>query len=156
VTLAAPERGDGALVDDELWPDEPPGVAPGDDPVVVLADVPAELAVACAEPGRVKASPPATASPRAPVPAVTARSRVRARSRRTTADTVRGSLRFINAPSTEVNTLRFPQRPVAEVPVSSAAALNDWLAHLPGAARFACCGPSTRQDETGPVDDVIR
>jgi hypothetical protein len=118
VTLPAPEGDDGALEDeelwpdelvpDELWPDEPPDVAPDDDPVLVLADVPAELAVACVEPGRVTASPPATASPRTPVPAVTARSRLRARSRRTTADTVRGSLLFIIAPSRKLTPSDFP------------------------------------------------
>jgi hypothetical protein len=109
VTLPDPELDDGALVDEELWPDdelvpdelvadEPPDVA-CDDPVLVLVDVLAELAVACVELGRVKASPPATASPRTPAPAVAPRSRLRARSRRTTADTVRGSLLFIMAPS---------------------------------------------------------
>ena len=85
MTLPAPEGDDGALEDgelwpdllvpDELWPDEPPDVAPDDDPVLVLVDV----APVCVEPGSVTASPPATASPRTPVPAVTARSRVRAR-----------------------------------------------------------------------------
>jgi hypothetical protein len=127
VTLADPELDDGALADEEPWPDdelvpdeepvldEPPDVAC--DPVLALADVPAELAAACVELGRVKASPPATASPRAPVPTVTARSRVRARSRRTMAVTVRGSL-FIIAPSRKLTPsdfrnglwLRFPLR----------------------------------------------
>jgi hypothetical protein len=129
VTLADPELDDGAPEDEELWPDdelvpgeelvpdEPPDVA-CDDPVLVLVEVPAELAVACVELGRVKASPPATASPRAPAPAVTARSRLRDRSRRTTADTVRGSLLFIIAPSRKLTSsdfrtglwLRFPLR----------------------------------------------
>ena len=128
MTLPDPELDDGALADEELWPDElvpdeelapdePPDVA-CDDPVLVLADVPAELAVACTELGRVKASPPATASPRAPAPAVTARSRFWDRSRRTTADTVRGSLLFIIAPSRTLTPsdfrtglwLRFPLR----------------------------------------------
>jgi hypothetical protein len=100
VALAAAERGDGALADEELWPDDElwPDEEPGPDD---------ELAVACVEPGRVKASPPATASPRAPAPAVTARSRLRARSRRTRADTVRGSLLFIIAPSTKLTPLDF-------------------------------------------------
>jgi hypothetical protein len=122
VALAAPELDDGALADEELWPDdelepdelvpdelvpdEPADVPADDDPGPVLADVPAELAVACAEVGRMKASPPATASARAPVPAVTARSRVRARSRRTMAVTVRGSL-FIIAPSRKLTPLDF-------------------------------------------------
>jgi hypothetical protein len=135
VTLADPELDDGVLADEELWPedellpddelvpdealvlDEPPDVA-CDDPVLALVDVPAELAVACVELGRVKASPPATARPRAPVPAVTARSRLRNRSRRTMADTVRGSLLFIIAPSRKLTPsdfrnglwLRFPLR----------------------------------------------
>jgi hypothetical protein len=129
VTLADPEPDDGALAGEELWPDdelvpeeervldEPPDVASGD-PVLVLAEVPAELAVACVELGSVKASPPATASPRAPAPAVAARSRLRARSRRTTADTVRGSLLFIMTPSRKLTPLdcrnglwlRFPLR----------------------------------------------
>jgi hypothetical protein len=135
VTLPDPELDEGALADEELWPDdelvldeelvpdeelvldESPDVA-CDDPVLDLVDVPAELAVACVELGRVKASPPAAASPRAPAPAVTARSRLRARSRRTTADTVRGSLLFIIAPSRKLTPsdfrtglwLRFPLR----------------------------------------------
>ena len=44
-------------------PDEPRDAVPDDDPGLVLVDVPAELAVAWVEPGRVTASPPATASP---------------------------------------------------------------------------------------------
>jgi hypothetical protein len=118
VTLADPELDDGALADEEPWPDElvpdeelvldePPDVV-CDDPVLVLVDVAAELAVVCVELGRVKASPPATARPRAPVPAVTARSRLRNRSRRTTADTVRGSLLFIIAPSRKLTPSDFP------------------------------------------------
>jgi hypothetical protein len=124
VTLPAPELDDGALADDEPWPDEepwpddelwpdelvpdePPDVAPDDDPVLVLVDVPAELAVACVEPGSVTASPPATASPRAPAPAVTARSRMRARSRRATADAVRGSLLCIITPPRKLTPLDF-------------------------------------------------
>jgi hypothetical protein len=112
VTLPDPELEDGALVDeelvpeDELVPDEPPDVE-CDDPVLVLVDAPAGLAVACVELGRVKASPPATASPRTPAPAVTPRSRLRARSRRTTAGTVRGSLLFIMAPSRKLTPLDF-------------------------------------------------
>jgi hypothetical protein len=114
VALAEPELDDGAeeddwiepgeellvpddgllLRDDELLVPDPPEVAcDEEEPEVDLADV---LAV---ELGRVKASPPATARPRTPVPAVTARSRPRARSRFTTAITVRGSLRFIMSPS---------------------------------------------------------
>jgi hypothetical protein len=123
VTLPEPELEDGALVDGELWLDdepvpddepeldepwpEPPDAACDDDPVLVLVDVPAELAVACVELGRVRASPPATASPRTPAPAVTPRSRLRARSRCTTADTVRGSLLFIMAPSRKLTPLDF-------------------------------------------------
>jgi hypothetical protein len=123
VTLADPELDDGALVDEELWPDdelepdelepdelepdEPPDVAPDGDPGPVLVDVPAELAVACAELGRVKASPLAMASPRTPAPAVTPRSRLWARSRCTMADTVRGSLLFIMAPSRKLTPLDF-------------------------------------------------
>jgi hypothetical protein len=114
VALAEPELDDGAeaddridpdeellvpadellLRDDELFTPEPPALAcDEDEPAVDLAGV---LAVG---PGRVKASPPATARPRTPVPAVTARSRLRARSRFTTAVTVRGSLRLIMSPS---------------------------------------------------------
>ena len=125
MTLADPELDDGALADDEpglddepvlddepalddrLVPDDPPDVACDDDPVPVLVDVPAELAVTCVELGRVRASPPATASPAAPAPAVTARSRLRARSRRTMADTVRGSLLLIMAPSRKLTPLDF-------------------------------------------------
>jgi hypothetical protein len=129
VTLPDPELEDGALEDEELWPDDDPvldepvpdeepvldelwpevpdAAWDDDDPVLVLVDVPAELAVACVELGRVKASPPATASPRTPAPAVTPRSRLRARSRRTTADTVRGSLLFIMAPSRKLTPLDF-------------------------------------------------
>jgi hypothetical protein len=79
VTLPDPELDEGALADEELWPDdelvldeelvpdeelvldESPDVA-CDDPVLDLVDVPAELAVACVELGRVKASPPASGS----------------------------------------------------------------------------------------------
>lgn len=114
MALAEPELDDGAEEDDRIEPDEellvpddelllrddellvpgPPEVAcDEEEPEVDLADV---LAV---ELGRAKASPPATARPRTPVPAVTARSRPRARSRFTTAVTVRGSLRFIMSPS---------------------------------------------------------
>jgi hypothetical protein len=152
VTLPDPELDDGALADEEPWPadelvpedelvpdeelppdrelvpDEPPDVACDVDPVLVLPDVPAELTVAFVVAGRVNASPPATASPRTPAPAVAARSRLRARSRRATAGPVRGSVKFIHCSFTEVNTLRFPQRPVAEIPASSAAALNHRLA----------------------------
>ena len=92
---------------DELWPEPPEVACDDDDPVPVLVDVPAELAVACVELGRVKASPPATASPRTPAPAVTPRSRLRARSRCTTADAVRGSLLFIMAPSRKLTPLDF-------------------------------------------------
>jgi hypothetical protein len=124
VTLPDPELEDGALADDEpvpddvlvpdeepvldeLWPESPEVACDDDDPVPVLVDVLAELAVACVELGRVKASPPATASPRTPAPAVTPRSRLRARSRCTTADTVRGSLLFIMAPSRKLTPLDF-------------------------------------------------
>jgi hypothetical protein len=124
VTLPDPELEDGTLADEELWLDdelvpdeefvpddelvpEPPDVACDDDPVLVFAAVPGELAVACVELGRVKARPPATASPTTPAPAVTPRSRLRARSRRTTADTVRGSLLFIMAPSRKLTPLDF-------------------------------------------------
>jgi hypothetical protein len=107
VALAEPELDDGAEEDDRIAPDEellvpddelllpevPEVECDEEEPEVDLADV---LAV---ELGRVKASPPATARPRTPVPAVTARSRPRARSRFTTAITVRGSLRFIMSPS---------------------------------------------------------
>jgi hypothetical protein len=107
VALAEPELDDGAEEDDRIAPDEEllvpddellvpelPEVECGEeDPAVDLAGV------LWVELGRVKASPPATARPRTPVPAVTARSRPRARSRFTTAVTVRGSLRFIMSPS---------------------------------------------------------
>jgi hypothetical protein len=123
VTLAPPELADGAeeeddddellvpelpVPDDELVPPESSELAcedddPDDDP----ADVPAALDVLCAEPGRVKASPPATARPSTPAPAVAARSRPRARSRATTAVTVRGSLLFIMTPSRKLAPLLF-------------------------------------------------
>ncbi len=112
MALAVPELDDGAEEDDRIAPDEellvpdelllpdellvpelPDVECDEEDPELDLAAVLAE------EPGRVKASPPATARPRTPVPAVTARSRPRARSRFTTAVTVRGSLRFIMSPS---------------------------------------------------------
>jgi hypothetical protein len=102
-------------VPDEPVPDEEPvpddelpelPVACDDDPEPVLAD--AAPAVAWVELGRVKASPPATARPSTPAPAVTPRSRLRARSRRTTADTVRGSLLFIMSPSRTLTPPEFP------------------------------------------------
>ena len=64
MTLADPELDDGVLADEEPWPDdelvpdeelaldEPPDVA-SNDPVLVLVDVAAELAVVCVELGRV-------------------------------------------------------------------------------------------------------
>jgi hypothetical protein len=147
---------DELVPDEEPWPDELPDVAPDDDPVLVLADVPAELAVACVVPGRANASPPAAASPRAAVPAVAARSRLRARSRRTTAGPVRGSLLFIHCSFTEVNTPRLPQRPVAEVPASSAAALNDWAAHQPGGGLLVLRrGDGRRVGPQHPAGDVF-
>jgi hypothetical protein len=92
--------------DEELLVLEPPEVAcVADDPEPDLADV---LDVLCVELGRVKARPPATAKPSTPVPAVTARSRRRARSRFTTAVTVRGLLLFIMTPSGKVTLLNFP------------------------------------------------
>jgi hypothetical protein len=137
VTLAEPDVDDGAEEDDELLvpellvPEDEP-LAPesselaceDDDPDVDLADVPDALDVLCAELGRVKASPPATARPSRPVPAVAARSRPRARSRATTAVTVRGSLLFIMTPSRKLAPLTFPQRPVAGLSCPSAAPLN--------------------------------
>jgi hypothetical protein len=88
---------DGVLVPDDELPaaDFPEVECAEDDPALDLDDVPVVLAA----PGRVNASPPATTRPRTPVPAVTARSRPRARSRFTTAVTVRGSLLFIMSPS---------------------------------------------------------
>ena len=114
MALGEPELDDGAEEDDRIAPDEellvpddelllpddellvpelPEGECDEEEPEVDLA------AVLAVELGRAKASPPATARPRTPVPAVTARSRLRARSRFTTAVTVRGSLRFIMSPS---------------------------------------------------------
>lgn len=119
---AEPELDDGAEADDPLVPDdeplvpaeellvlEPPEVAcVADDPEPDLADVLDALDVLCVELGRVKARPPATARPSTPVPAVTARSRRRARSRFTTAVTVRGSLLFIMTPSRKLILLNSP------------------------------------------------
>jgi hypothetical protein len=121
VALAEPEADDGAdeddwipddelpVPEDELLAPDPPGVAREDDPAMDVADlgVDAPAAAACPEPGRVKASPPATASPSTPAPAVVARSRRRARSRCTRADTVRGSLLFIMSPSRKLAPLLF-------------------------------------------------
>ena len=121
MTWAEPELEDG---DELLVPDEEL-LVPDDDPVVLeppevaLADgedvaevpdvlVPDALAAVCVEPGRVTARPPATARPRTPAPAVTARSRPRARSRFTTAVTVRGSLLFIMSSFRKANTPNFP------------------------------------------------
>jgi hypothetical protein len=122
VAWAEPELDDGAEEDDPLVPDdeppvpdeellvlEPPEVAcVADDPEPDLADVLDALDVLCVELGRVKARPPATARPATPVPAVTARSRRRARSRFTTAVTVRGSLLFIMTPSRKLILLSSP------------------------------------------------
>lgn len=119
---AEPELDDGAEEDDPLVPDdeplvpdeellvpEPPEVAcVADDPEPVLADVLDALDVLCVELGRVKARPPATARPSTPVLAVTTRSRLRARSRFTTAVTVRGSLLFIITPSRKLTLLNSP------------------------------------------------
>ena len=137
MALAEPEVDDGAEEDDWIPEDEllvpedellaelPEVEFEDDDPEVDVAGlVPDALAAACAEPGRVKASPPATARPSTPVPAVAARSRPRARSRRTMAETVRGSLLFIMTPSRKLAPLTFPQRSMAELSGPSAAALN--------------------------------
>jgi hypothetical protein len=132
VALAEPELDDGAEEDDRIAPDEEL-LVPDDE--LLLPEVPEVecdeeepevdlAAVLAVELGRAKASPPATARPRTPVPAVTARSRLRARSRFTTAVTVRGSLRFIMSPSRKLTPPSFPQRPVAGVSAPSAAALN--------------------------------
>ncbi|MDX6337715.1 MAG: hypothetical protein QOG05_5055 [Streptosporangiaceae bacterium] len=107
MALAGLELDDGAEEDDRIAPGEEL-LVPDDE--LLLPELPevewdeedpeVDLAEALwVELGRVKASPPATARPRTPVPAVTARSRPRARSRFTTAVTVRGSLRFIMSPS---------------------------------------------------------
>jgi hypothetical protein len=106
VVPADPELADGAVVEPselELFELEPlelellvpessdpdPELAE-DDPAVEPDD--ALLVLVCVEPGSVKATTPATATPRIPVPAVTAWSLRRARARATTADTGRGSL----------------------------------------------------------------
>ena len=121
MALAEPEADDGAdeddwipdaelpVPEDELLALDPPEVACADDPAVDVADLAVDdpVAAACPEPGRVKASPPATASPSTPAPAVVARSRRRARSRCTMADTVRGSLLFIMTPSRKACTPYF-------------------------------------------------
>ena len=124
MTLAEPELEDGDEEDELPVPDElllPDGLLVPDDevpaadfPEVECADddpeldsVPVVLAVLWAAPGSVSASPPATARPRMPVPAVTARSRLLARSRFTTAVTVRGSLLFIMSPSRKLTPLTF-------------------------------------------------
>ena len=126
MTLAEPELEDGdeedelpvpddelLLPDELLVPDELPAAdfpeveCADDDPELDLDDVPVVLAVLWAAPGSVSASPPATARPRMPVPAVTARSRLLARSRFTTAVTVRGSLLFIMSPSRKLTPLTF-------------------------------------------------
>jgi hypothetical protein len=115
VALAEPELEDGAEEDDRIAPDEEL-LVPDDE--LLLPEVPEVecdeeepevdlAAVLAVELGRAKASPPATARPRTPVPAVTARSRPRARSRFTTAVTVRGSLRFIMSPSRKLTPLTF-------------------------------------------------
>ena len=152
MALAAPELDDGAEEDDwipddellvpedELLPELPEAVPEDDDPDVDVAGLALDdpLAVLCAVPGRVKASPPATARPSTPAPAVAARSRPRARSRRTMADTVRGSLLFIMTPSRKLAPLTFPQRSMAELSRPSAAALN---AGYPALAAGGVLGP---------------
>ena len=116
---AEPELDDGAEEDDPMVPDdeplvpdevlpvlEPPEVAcVADEREPDFADVLDALDGLWVELGRVKARPPATARPSTPVPAVTARSRLRARSRFTTAVTVRGSLLFIMSPSRKLTPL---------------------------------------------------
>ena len=111
MTWAEPELDDGdelLVPDDELLVPDDELPVPDDDPDVDLTEVPDALAAVCVELGRVRASPPATARPRTPAPAVTARSRPRARSRFTTAVTVRGSLLFIMNSFREANTPNFP------------------------------------------------
>ena len=88
MALAEPEADDGAEEDDRIPDDEllvpedellaaepARGRCAEDDPAVDVADLAVDdpLAAACAEPGRVKASPPATARPSTPALAVAAR-----------------------------------------------------------------------------------
>ena len=120
MALAGPELDEGAEEDDPIVPDDelpvpedelllelPEAACDDEDPDVDLADVPDAVDVLCVELGRVKASPPATARPSTPAPAVPARSRRRARSRATTAVTVRGLLLFIMTPSRKLAPLIF-------------------------------------------------
>lgn len=114
MALAEPELDEGAEEDDPidpadelLLPEPPEAACDDDDPDVDPADVPDAADVLCVELGRVKASPPATARPSTPAPAVPARSRRRARSRATTAVTVRGLLLFIMTPSRKLAPLIF-------------------------------------------------
>jgi hypothetical protein len=92
---------DPELDDEPELADEPelvlpePEVAPelAECPVLVLVpDDEAALVLPCAEAGSSAATTPTAATPRIPAPMVAARSRRRARSRDTTADTVRSSL----------------------------------------------------------------
>ena len=144
MTLAEPELADGAeedelpvpaevllpdkllvpedellVPDDELpAPDFPELECAEDDP-----DVPVVLAVLWAAPGRVSASPPATARPRTPVPAVTAQSLAG----RLPVHHGRHSARVPavhHVSFTEASTPNLPQRSVGGVSASSAAALN--------------------------------
>ena len=93
------DEDDDPELDDEPEPaDEPEPVLPepevpepADCPVLVPDDA-AALVFPCAEAGSSAATTPATATPRIPAPMVAVRSRRRARSRDTTADTVRSSL----------------------------------------------------------------
>ena len=120
MALAGPELDEGAEEDDPIVPDDelpvpedelllelPEAACDDEDPDVDLADVTDAVDVLCVELGRVKASPPATARPSTPAPAVPARSRRRARSRATTAVTVRGLLLFIMTPSRKLAPLIF-------------------------------------------------
>jgi hypothetical protein len=91
--------------DPESSEEDPESFEPADsecfdaEPVRAAEDVPAVLlAVLCVVPGRLKATTPAAARPTIPVPAVTPRSRRRARSRATMADTVRSSLLGMRTP----------------------------------------------------------
>jgi hypothetical protein len=95
------------LADDPELAEEPessPDAAELDEPDEsserLAAALPEELVVlSCDEPGRAKATTPATARPAAPIPAVTARTRVRPRLRAAAAATGLGCCQFMGFPS---------------------------------------------------------
>ncbi|MGP8001200.1 MAG: hypothetical protein ACLPKI_28335 [Streptosporangiaceae bacterium] len=161
MTPAEPELDDGADddpsepeldEDDEPEPDDEPDVEPvptedppdtAECPVLVLAGDPAALVVLpWAMPGSSAATTPATATPRIPAPMVAVRSRRRARSRATTADTVRSSLFMESTPLTDADLFSVGAATLTALGGSSPPALSGRGPRSPAKGAESPAGPA--------------